>query len=85
MTEENKKMRMERINRLLHELRYEIERGFMEHEIEERIGYEFVVPISREINNGVVHCRFETRPVHMGSVMGKDLNMEPRLKIIKNE
>lgn len=75
-------MRMERINRLFHELRYEIERGFMEGEIDEMIGYQFVVPVSRQITDGVVYCRFETRPVHRGSVMGLDLNPEPRLKLV---
>lgn len=78
----DKEMRMERINRLLHELRYEVERGFMESEIDERIGYEFIVPVSRQLSGGVVYCRFETTPVHRDSIFGRELNPEPRLKLV---
>ena len=78
----DKLMRMERIDRLLNELRYEVERGFMEHEIDENIGYEFIVPVSQQIRDGVVLCRFETRPVHRGSVMGRDLNLTKKLSIV---
>ena len=71
MSEEtNRQMRMNRIDRLFNELRYEIERGFMEGEIEERLGFEFIVPVSKEVKNGVVHCFFESRPVHRDSVFG---------------
>jgi len=76
-------MRMERIQRLLYELRYEVERGFMDGEIDESLGYEFIVPLSREIRDGVVLCRFTTRPVHRQSVIGMRLNPEPRLKIVR--
>ena len=82
MTEE-KNMRMARINRLLYELRYEVERGFMEREIDECIGYEFIVPVSLQIHDGVVVCRFETRPVHRHSILGKKLNQEPRIKLVE--
>lgn len=75
-------MRMERIERLLRELRYEVERGMMETEIDESIRYEFIVPVSRQLKEGVVWCRFETRPVHRGSAMGRHLNPEPRLKLV---
>jgi hypothetical protein len=73
--------RMERIEKLLHELRYEIERGMMEHEIEEEIHYRFYVPVSRQIPKGVVACRFETRPIpaHLGDTRG---GMQPRLRVV---
>ena len=83
MSEVDKEMRMDRISRLLRELRYEVERGFMESEIDENIGYEFIVPISRKITNGVVWCRFETRPLHRDSMLGKNINFEPKLKIVE--
>lgn len=55
--------RQERIERMLNELRYEIERGIMENEIEETLGYQFYMPISREIPNGVVFFDLRVRPV----------------------
>ena len=79
----DKEFRMERINKLLQELRHEVERGFMEAEIEERIGFQFIVPVSRELTNGIVMCRFETRPMHKDSVMGHQLSPEPRLKLVE--
>jgi hypothetical protein len=79
----DKQMRMERITRLLKELMYECERGFMENEIDECIGYEYIVPVSRNIVDGVVVCRFETRPVHRYSILGRSVNLEPRLKLVK--
>jgi hypothetical protein len=75
--------RMERINKLLVELQYEVQRGFMEKEINERLGYTFIVPVSREITNGVVHCRFETRPVHRDSIAGQNFTLTPRLSVVK--
>jgi hypothetical protein len=72
--------RMGRIEKLLHELRYEIERGMMENEIDETIGYEFIVPISRAIPDGVVHCSFRTRPSHRHVAIGIK---EPRLRVVK--
>lgn len=75
--------RMERIEKLLRELEYEVTRGMMEGDIDETIGFRFYVPISKAIPEGVVHCRFETRPVprhHM------ELDAAgPRLRVIKNE
>lgn len=55
--------RMERIEKLLNELRYEVEWGMMEYEIDEQIGFRFYVPVSRAIPNGVVFCEFRTRPI----------------------
>jgi len=72
---------MERIERLLQELRYEVERGMMEGEIDETMRFTFIVPTSKAIQNGVVYCRFETRPMHRNTVFGEEL--EPKLKVIK--
>lgn len=70
--------RMERIERLLHEIRYEVERGMMDGEIDETLGFSFVVPISKSMPRGVVWCEFRTRPT---------LNLphfhDPKLKVVK--
>lgn len=73
--------RMERIERLLHELRYEVERGMMNNEIDEHLGYRFCVPISRNIPDGMVWCEFRTRPLPHYA-MHPDYDT-PRLKIVK--
>jgi hypothetical protein len=73
--------RKERIEKLLTELRYEVERGVMQGEIDETITFRFYVPLSRTIPDGVVFCRFETRPTHRCYVFGEDL--QPRLKVVK--
>ena len=74
--------RMERIERLLNELRYEITRGMLEHEIDETISYTFIVPISQQIKNGIVICKFETRPRPSYEAIALD-SYEPKLKIVK--
>lgn len=38
--------RRERIEKLLHELRYQVERGMMERDIDEEMGFRFYVPLS---------------------------------------
>lgn len=73
--------RMERIEKLLSELRYEIERGMMNHDIGEEIGYRFYIPISSKIPGGVVLCEFRTRPMPQHTMSPDD--MEPRLKLVK--
>jgi hypothetical protein len=73
--------RMERIEKLLHELRYEIERGMMEHEIAEEINFRCYVPVSRVIPKGVVACRFETRPVPAHMIDPRD-GLQPRLRVV---
>jgi hypothetical protein len=73
--------RMERIEKLLSELRYEIERGMMEQDIDETIGFSFFVPRSIQIPGGVVHCVFHTRPVPHHMMPGGAI--EPRLKLMK--
>jgi len=74
--------RWERINRLLHELQYEVTRGMMEREIDEEIGFRFYVPISNKIPDGIVACEFRTRPVPRGYWSPDDVGVEPRLKIV---
>lgn len=72
--------REERIEKLLDELRYEVTRGMMEGDIEEEIGFEFIIPVSKSIPNGVVNCRFQTRPMpHVYA----HLEEAPRLKVVK--
>jgi hypothetical protein len=77
---ETANIRQERIERLLHELRYEVERGMMEREIDETMGFQFVVPISRAIPNGIVLCEFRTRPVPSYYAPYE----EPRLRLVKD-
>lgn len=79
---ETANIRQERIERLLHELRYEIERGMMEGEIDESMGFEFYVPVSKAIRDGVVFCSFRTRPVPRYD-MAYGVFGEPKLKIVK--
>lgn len=73
--------RMERIQKLLNELRYEVERGMMEREIDETISYSFFVPISQAIPDGVVKCEFRTHPVPRYVALGEAC--EPRLRLVK--
>lgn len=75
--------RRERIEKLLHELRYEIERGMLSHEVDETMGFEFYVPLSSAIPDGVVFCQFRTRPVprwHMSADA-----IRPRLRLVAGE
>lgn len=74
--------RRERIEKLLHELRYEVERGMMEHDIDETMTFRFYVPISRAIPDGVVFCEFCTRPVHRYMMNHEDV--QPRLRLVKS-
>ena len=71
--------RQERVEKLLYELRYEVTRGMLEHEIDETIGFKFIVPLSKVVPGGVVECEFRTRPIHRAYA---DVN-EPRLKVVK--
>jgi hypothetical protein len=75
--------RRERIEKLLHELRYEVERGMLERDIDEEMGFRFYVPISNKIPNGVVFCEFRTRPVPR--VMMNPDDLQPRLKLVKSD
>lgn len=82
MSDDQTNFRQERIERLLHELRHEIERGMMEREIGEEMGFRFYVPVSSKIPDGVVFCEFRTRPVHRHAMSPHDL--QPRLKLVKS-
>jgi hypothetical protein len=73
--------RKERIEKLLHELRYEVERGMLEQDIEEELGFRFYVPISRAIPDGVVFCEFRTRPIQRYMMSPEDI--QPRLRVVK--
>lgn len=74
--------RHERIERLLNELRHEIERGMLEREIDETMGFRFYVPRSRAVPDGVVFCEFRTRPIPRWQMAPGDI--QPRLKLVKN-
>ena len=73
--------RMERIDKLLNELRYEVERGLMEHEIDETLGFVFYHHLSRSIPGGVVMCEFRTRPMPYYNIHPDHL--QPRLRVVK--
>ena len=68
--------RQERIEKLLQELRYEIERGVLQEEIDEHLGFDFVVPVSKSIKNGVVTFSLRMRP------MPGYLMPTPRLSVV---
>ena len=74
--------RQARIERLLHELEYEISRGMMEADIDETLGFKFYVPVSKRIPDGVVQCSFRTRPIprHM---LPLNYMTGPRLRVVK--
>jgi hypothetical protein len=74
--------RMERIEKLLHELRYEIERGMLEREIDETLGFRFYIPISNSIPDGVVFCEFRTRPITRLQMLSHGMEATPRLKLV---
>lgn len=74
--------RWERIERLFNELKYELTRGMMEGEIDESIGFRFVVPVSKAIPDGVVLCEFRSRPRPRYFVSTADAE-QPRLRIVK--
>jgi len=73
--------RRERIEKLLHELRYEVERGMLERDIDEEMNFRFYVPLSNRIPDGVVFCEFRTRPVPRHAMSPDDL--QPRLRVVK--
>ena len=72
--------RWDRIQRLFDELKYELTRGMMEGEIDESVGYRFIVPASKSIPNGIVHCEFRSRPVPSYAV---DASEQPALRVVK--
>jgi hypothetical protein len=82
MANETTNFRFERVQRLLEELRYEVERGMMEGDVDEHLGYRFYVPVSKKIPDGVVFCEFRTRPIHRHHMNPDD--MQPRLRLVKS-
>jgi hypothetical protein len=76
--------RMERVERLLRELEYEVTRGMIEGDLDETLGFTFIVPISKAIpRGGVVRAEFRTRPVIAAHEPG--LLDRPRLVVVKND
>lgn len=73
--------RKERIEKLLNELRYEVERGILERDIDETMGFRFFVPISQAIPDGVVFCEFHMRPIPRYQLNPYEL--QPRLKLVE--
>lgn len=72
--------RLERIERLLEDLKYEIIRGMMEGEVDETLTFQFHVPVSKRIKDGVVSCEFRSRPVHRANM---NHEITPKLRVIK--
>ncbi len=77
--------RLERIERLLDELRYEVTRGMMDGECpDETMIFRFMVPVSKAIPDGMVYCEFRTRPVTREHGMFVGLEpLEPKLRVVK--
>lgn len=73
--------RAERIDRLLQELRYEITRGMMEGEIDEDLGFSWIIGTSKKIPGGLVRCEFRTKP-SINRYLSDD-EYEPRLRVVK--
>ena len=73
--------RLERIERLLDELKYEVELGMIKREIDETIDFQFFVPISSTLRGGVVRCEFRTRPAssYEAAVSG---DLKPKLRLV---
>lgn len=59
----DKTYRKERIERLFYELKYELTRGVLEGEVDEQIGYRFVVPQSKTPGKDIVHAEFRMIPI----------------------
>lgn len=83
MSDESKNYRMERIERLLNELRYEVERGMMGREIEESMVFSFFIPVSREGSGWVVGCEFRTRPTPNYTMPSDYLRDGVKLRVVK--
>lgn len=78
----NSAYRKERIERLLNELRYEVEVGMLHGEIDETIDFHFMVPVSKSLPNGIVVCQFTTRPKPRDYWMSFPEG-GPRLRVVK--
>ena len=71
-------IRRERIERLLHELEYEITRGVMDREIEPRMGLIKILPGGP---TGTVMLRFEIRPMRRDDHQFSGIDL-PRLRVV---
>jgi hypothetical protein len=78
--------RRERIEKLLAEMQYEVERGILERDIPEEMTFRFFVPISHQTPDGVVFCEFRTRPVPRSAMatLSPD-GVQPRLRLVKSD
>jgi hypothetical protein len=74
--------RKERIERLIHELEYELTRGVMDHEIEESLHWRYIIPVSRKIPNGVVVVQMQMWPATRDTVLPSG-HTGPRLKLVE--
>lgn len=72
-------MRLKRIERLIHELEYEIVRGLMEREIEPHMGFQKIIPID---GNRYAVIRLDVRPTDNASFYTPD-EVKPHLRIVK--
>ena len=72
-------IRAERIERLLHELEYEITRGIMEREIDEILSFNFYVP--HHDGRNIILCKFETRVT--SPLYANPNDYHPRLRLVK--
>ena len=76
---DTKQHRINRIDILLYELKYEVTRGIMEGDIEEHMTYEFFIPQSKELKGGIIQCTFNTKPTFYNTA----LYNEPKLRVVK--
>lgn len=79
-----KNFREERIERLLKELKYEVELGLVQREIPEDMSFQFIFPMSQYIKGGVVLCEFKMRAKHYYEafgLLGEDF--KPKLRVVK--
>ena len=77
----SKEFRMERIEKLLYELTYEITRGLHENEIDETMEFSKIHGKSRSIPDGVVRMHFSVRPIPRWHLFPSD--HDAKLKIVK--
>lgn len=81
MSDENN-YRWQRIERLFEELKYELTRGMLEGEIDESVGFRFIVPVSKAVPGGVVFCEFRSRPIPAHGVPFDGFSA-PKLRVVK--
>lgn len=77
--------RQERIIKMLHELHYEVRIAMMEGEMDETFTFKFIIPVSKNIRNGIVFCRFETKPISIHPLGMRGIALPPKLQLVKNQ